>query len=79
MIKTYSTRCMLISCDCYLYFLCPFIVFAYYLMIGGLYRDNLESPILDVIFSYLHNTSRDNVARCLTNTIRQNIDVCVLS
>ena len=78
MIKTYSDQCMLIFCDRYLYSLYPFMALAYYFMFGGLVRDNPESPVLDFIFPYLHNMSRDNVARRLPNTICQNIDVCSL-
>ena len=79
MIKTYSDQCMLIFCDRYLYCLCPFMSFAYYFMFGGLYRANLESATMDFVFPYLHSTTRENVARRLTNVIRNNIDVCLLN
>lgn len=48
-------------------------------MFGGLYCDNLKLPTMNFIFPYLYNTSRENAAKRLTNTICANINVCFLN
>ena len=78
-LKTTGQQCMLFPMDFSHYCLCIYLAFAVYFMHGGIERNQCDPRVKDYVFPYLHNMKKEGVARKLTNTIRQHIDVTNMS